>query len=697
MSRSTPTSAGWRWRCLPVPVAVVLLLGAAGAAQAKTRTTPVVGYVSAGAPVGGARMSVYGPSGRPLQLRTKRSAARTNVNGFFHLVVAGRPKLVRVVARGGKLKRRKVRGSLQAFVRRPSLDRTVHVDPVTTVIAAYRIKYPNRSLAAAERMTRRLLKLESDDPTGRALRSVTPDFNGLAFMREAGEHDGVQSYVDDLIREDKPVAFRATGFVIPPSLTSAVKMLTTAKDALMAVKSIGTFAYDFYKWASNEQDTDTKILEAVQKMQTQLNDIQNILNRIHDELGEGFQRLEDDLEGLAFANSIAPLQDLAGKIAATQGYFDDIVNNKLAGAPDFSQELADTRTQDIRANMNEIVRGFQRVNNVFRNAILKAQTDSAYYHAGQNLLSRSRHFMTPDNSKQLRNFAEFVLQYQTYAFNLIVRWETHISPARPTTTLLNAVKLYLGFDNDQALKDWVSATGEPVIPDSGDLHDEIAYLATIQAVPKETVVQADGLENTPGVMWQAKDPEQVLLGRAISARPGQSGIQCSNYLDGSLPLADKGPACANMAVGWEDGWAQLRAAAAKLPLTGWGPATAAQAQTLFSRTRMIPRNQPKEMMELMDRYWFPLELTTNTSQYYVRLSSGGRCNPNDYTLQPLDCNRFAVWIDEVNATIHLSDPAKGFKTSCRFGVGGHPGGNCPELYALLQRTPAPDERYWPGR
>ena len=55
-----------------------MLLGLAGTAYGKGRTTTVVCYVSAGAPVRGASLSVYGAWGRRLRLGGKRHAAKSD-------------------------------------------------------------------------------------------------------------------------------------------------------------------------------------------------------------------------------------------------------------------------------------------------------------------------------------------------------------------------------------------------------------------------------------------------------------------------------------------------------------------------------------------------------------------------------------------------------------------------------------------
>ncbi len=113
---STPYKARAALRSPGVAVLVALLvaLGVAGTASAMGRTTLVVGYVSAGAPVSGATLSAHAPFGRRLKLREKSDA-----DGFFTLVLPGMPSSVRIVAGGGTVMGERVSGSLQAIVPHP--------------------------------------------------------------------------------------------------------------------------------------------------------------------------------------------------------------------------------------------------------------------------------------------------------------------------------------------------------------------------------------------------------------------------------------------------------------------------------------------------------------------------------------------------------------------------------------------------
>lgn len=685
----------------------LLVVALPGVAAAKARTTRIVGHVSAGTPIKGATLRVYGPTGHRLKILPKRSVARTTGDGFFDIVVAGRPKKVRLVATGVKVRQEHVQGTLDLFVVRPSIAKTVYVNPVTTVIAEVHERHPRRSLAHATGEARRLLHLTPHDAIGRELLTNTPHFNGHAFMAAARKHGGLADYIDHIIDDNAPVSFRAQATAaLPFGLDKYKPMLESAKASLQAGYQIGQAAYKFYQWASGEPDDTQKILNAINKLSEKLDKIQKSLDTIHDDLTNGLIQMKQAIDESTFNNAVAPLQELAGEVAATQGYFQDLIDNRKAGEGDprdFSKELYDVRKADIRENVNDIIKKFQGVGNIFRGAILKdGLANPAYYYAGQNLLSHSQFFMTSAGSAQLDSFAKFVMSYQALAFNLILQWENSLGagdhPA-PSTTLKNAIKQYLGFTVDEA-KEWLDANHlveTPSIPPSGDLHDEITYLQTIRQIPPNAVVQADDLGHTQGPMWST-DLGGIELGRNISARPGNPGVVCAPWYDGALPLEGKS-ACEYMAKGWTDGQAQLQAAKAKLgdTITDWTIATADQTQALLTRAKTLSASDKDSILGLKSDLWYPPEYTPLTSTYYVNnqeAAHAGYCDVN----RDAHCSWLATWIDQVTVTTFSVDPAKAFKGSCRFGVGKHLGGTCPTLRVLYRHDtkPAAGETYWPS-
>ena len=659
---------------LAVLVALLVPLAVADTASAEGRTGLVVGYVSAGAPVSGARLSVYAPSGRRLKLRETSDA-----DGFFTLVLPGRLSWVRMVASGGTVKGQSVNGSLEAIVSHPSPVPDVFINPASTVIAACVTSNPRTSLALATRKGMRLLSLRPGDSIGRALLATPPYFDGLSFLRAARARGSVQRYVAYLIGRGKPVSFRRATLL--GGLADYARVLGMASNAISAVSGIGSIVNDIIGWAQGSQQQIGQIWDAVRQMQNQLNAIQTSLDNIQAEIQNGFRQLQDEIGDVAYNQSVLPLKELAGTVATTESDFEDLVNN--AASPNFSSELATIKTHAIAENINKIESEFNAAHDVFRDGLIGSLgTRPAYYYAGKTLLARSAHFMTPSDSTQLQGFASYVLQYQALAFNLVVRWETHLSPKSPTGTLTKAVKQYLGFASTDQARAWLQAnppdSPTPSAPPTGALHDELTYLATIQAVPAHMIV-----EEATGLMWQASDAAPFDLGADVHARQG--GMGCADRYHAAYSARGK-EWCQYMWKSWGTAQNALTAEANRLAtssgLSGWQSATLSQAQALLHTEKL------GNVLQIRPDYWDPYDFTLRTHGYQTT-ADGLYC---DYY-----CGYRSTWVDAVDVTTVKGSPdtSRGTTGSCFFGVGDSKGTNCPLLHVLFRRTPASSEHYWP--
>lgn len=677
-------------------VAVLLvLLGVASTADAKGRTTLVGGYVSAGSPVKGASLSIYGPSGSRLTLRNKRGALKSDAQGFFVLVLPGQPRSVRVVATGGTVKGRKLHGSLQAIVQNPRLAQSAFINPVTTVVAAYAARRPRAPLTVATRQTRRLFRLNPNDATGRELLGPTPYFDGLKFLNAARTRGGVQRYVAFLIARGRPVAFRGPRRQLK-GVEDYVKLITTAKNALSGIYSVGKFAYDIFKWTQGpEEDKTGKILEAVQQMQKQLEAIQASLNNIQGAIDKGFQRIHDAIDVAVYNQMVAPLKRLGGIVRSAHGAFQDLISN--ASSPDFDAVYADRKLKELTKYMAEIIPQFKAEDDVFRDSILRGTlfTTPTYAFAAKALLAGSAHFMTPADSAQLQNFATYMLQFQALAFNLIIRWET--KPGSMSSTLKDAMKLYLGFDSIKQAQDFVNATS-PTLPDAGDLRDEADYLATIKPVPPHTIVDSNAVGEFgkgTGMMWESIQARTSIFDFAnLVHLPG--GLWCANtdpyHLQEPYNLEGK-LWCPYMWNSWYTANTTQMTAAEKIVagftgLGGWQPADLKQAEVVLGRTADVPD------VRFKFRYWTP-DSPGFMSSGYQASDYEQICPPNDHCGSRYFPDKPGL-VDAM--TVKTIDGPTATVGSCTFGVGKRKGTDCPALlYALLGRMPdKATEHYWPA-
>jgi hypothetical protein len=709
---------------LAVVGGLLVLLCLAGSAYGKARSTTMVSYVSAGAPVKGAQVRVVGPSGRQLKLLR---ATRTDANGFVTLVFRGRPQMVRVIARGGVAKHQRVVGSLRAIVRHPGLKHDAYVNPVSTVVDAYAALNPGRSLAFAKRKAEHLLRLRPGELAGDGLLDETPFFNGLRFLRDARAHGGVQRYIKHLINQDQPVSFKGAGgaLELPTGIFKYVKLLGMAGDGVGAIFTVGSIAYSLF--GLGIESDEQKALDAIKVMQEQLGHIQESISALRAELASGIDVLGDQVDEATYNTAVAKLQDLIGTVSTAQDDFRDYVDNELSSQPD--ARVRDVKYKELELLMPLIESHFTDSADLFYDALLPNRFTPvipAYRYLGKILLSRSAHFMTTEDSAQLENFAGYVLQYQALAFNLIVRWENQEGAptepggtARPPNTVLKkAIKLYLGFDKPEQMSAWLEnwdakkqqdRNALPDVPASGDFHDEMTYLETISPVPANTIIEADGPNNVQGNMWSTK-PVQIELGRTIHDVPPETGMGCANQYAPPAHVSFTGTAgwCQYMEVGWTTMENDLFSAQTALkgvgptdkpgpngPITPWDRAALPETQGLLARLNGIAPDSRDSIMKIQDRY---LLANFASGDGFKVLSSKYWATPHGDYCPPAqaDCRGVQVtWVDGVQvATVN----AKGATATCSFGVGYHQGSTCPkDLYVLFRRPTAIGETYWPAQ
>jgi hypothetical protein len=594
-----------------------------------------------------------------------------------------------VVARGGVVNHHRVDGELEAIVHHPSLGHDDYVNPVSTMIAAYAARHPGHSLAFAGRRVRHLLRLEAGDSTGEALLNVTPYFDGLKFMREAWAHGGVDAWVNHLVDRDKETTFK--GLELPPSVSQLLKYAGWAKTAISGAITAGNIAYDLF--GIGIQSRESKIYEAVQRIEQKLTEIQKSLTDIQTDMQTGFAELQKEISEGNYNSAVLPVKQLAGKIDAADADLQDYANNVLNPPPTEAEfiSIRDRKRTAIEGYVSDIKASFNLGDDTLRDAFFTSPANKvpAYSQLAQVELNTSGHFLTHQGSLELQYLASYVLQFQAAAFNLIVHAES--ASTGPNTVVLNVMQKYLGFNTEQATK-WIAEnanTDEPTVPESGDFHDEVGLIGQIQPVPTGAAVEADSLGNVEGPMWQVEAP-QIELGRTIHDRPPEKGMGCANqYAPASRLLGVS--MCQYMGVGWTTAQDDLTAAEHGLQtstsLGSWKPATLSETQTLFKRPELT------KAVTLSDDYWDPYDNTFRAHDYQV--VEPGRPYGGLFAGTGVYTGWYSHWVSGINVTtVKGTETSRGAKGTCWFGVAADAGSNCPVLHALLLR-PTTGERYWP--
>lgn len=269
--------------------------------QALPGGTLVDGFVQAGLPLAGARVTVVGPDGRPLAPATESSP-----EGHFALVLAAAATDFRVVAVGGTLDGQAFDGELTADVR--GFDQAAgarDVNLVTTLVSRYGQAHPELPASGAEQAVRAYLGLPSDSGRDRH------HFDAAAFLVAARGGGGWEAFVTQTVqaiaqggtRPFTPVAPRTDGLLMAPVALPVAQFVATNL-ASGAVSAVGGFGMNQLLGALGA--TDSGQLKAVlQKLDTLLAEVAKVQQRL--------DSLETLMRGLA-ANT--DFQAKQGKLQA---------------------------------------------------------------------------------------------------------------------------------------------------------------------------------------------------------------------------------------------------------------------------------------------------------------------------------------------------------------------------------------------
>jgi hypothetical protein len=184
-----------------------------GVAQATPTVLAVWALVDGDTPLSHGRVRVYEKGSRSALLQSNGKAQeRAHGSGVALLEFARLPSDFTVEVSGARPGGRPLRGTFRAVVHGYTAGRVVHVDPVTTLIAARRQRGRPISAAAARRKIYRLLRVPAWQDQA-DLRNSDHYFDGDAYLRAARRAGGVAALDRALIREELRRGDRSRRFV----------------------------------------------------------------------------------------------------------------------------------------------------------------------------------------------------------------------------------------------------------------------------------------------------------------------------------------------------------------------------------------------------------------------------------------------------------------------------------------------------
>jgi hypothetical protein len=330
---SSPSRRAWLLRmltCALLAAAAVLAADAPARAQAEPVVLAVWALADDDTPVSGGRVRVYAwqrgaVAGRPLRQTNGRRQERTYRAGMALLEFSRLPAKFIVEVAGGRTGGPRLRGAFRAVERDYRSGEVVHVNPVTTLIAADVAAHRRRGNAITPARARgkiyRLLRIPRWQD-GADLRNSDRYFDGDAYLRAARRAGGVRALNRALVREELRSGDRPRRFRIASARAAAVDWLALlagppaalAKEAfktlgILAAKQLASLAAEKAGYAALGWVLAAFGYGDVLKDQDMLE-----IKRALSALGQQLTKLQDDVKLAGFSTLVHQTDTTMGKI-----------------------------------------------------------------------------------------------------------------------------------------------------------------------------------------------------------------------------------------------------------------------------------------------------------------------------------------------------------------------------------------------
>ena len=278
--------------------------------QMKTPTRPVVGEITAGQGVSGADVAVLDTSGKTLVPSTTN--VRTYKTGTFEVRIRKLPTSIRVTASGGTAGGHAFSGTLKADLENFDADTAVAaVNPVTTLVAAYRDRNKPMSLIRAQSAVRRFLKLPDGEDLGQGLDVTHTEFSEQKFVDAAEHEGGFDTFIAKLAREvgtKRTRTFVGTEHNLGPLAIAVVGGIVSGVAGAAAQTGIG-FVLDKFGIAipGGPPPFDPAVLAPIQ---AQLTEIQGTLNTLAGQV----QAIQNQIADANYAQLVSQTADYVGAV-----------------------------------------------------------------------------------------------------------------------------------------------------------------------------------------------------------------------------------------------------------------------------------------------------------------------------------------------------------------------------------------------
>lgn len=471
--------------CALAAAALALAPGrAAAASHAADGIVPTWAMADGKLPLAGATVTVVPAGGGGRSAQSIGSMRRTWATGTYVFHAARPLHGFTVTVTGGRLGGEPFRGTMRAVVRAYRPLSVVHVNPVTTLVAAYLDRHPAMSLADATRNVKRFLALPRWATVGRDVRRSRSLFDGSKFLAQADQAGGFDTLIRQLARQVDDAAtthsFRAAreSDTAAASTVDGVGVLTSLASSL----GDGAASYvggDAAGWLLAQFGLGDGLGSDLAQIQQQLQQIADDLTTIKSQLNQVAAAV---VQG-TYSQLAAVAAPILGQIDYAEGQLSLLANLPPGAHPaDFAGNCVNPPADDERAIITCNLVQYVKTNLVGQDAVLNKLlvqpapgADSILVAASKAVRAATTTFFDPDTSAEVESVQSYYSAYEAELLDLLVEYDHTLGSA--------------GADEAQLQVQQMAAAGT-------------GYAAQQQAVMKPSVPANQVIDLRTNLVWQ---------------------------------------------------------------------------------------------------------------------------------------------------------------------------------------------------
>jgi Right handed beta helix region len=387
-------------------------------------------FLDANTPIVGGRVQIVGPRGAVVKL-LPRSTATTKAGGTFLVAVRSLPRAFQIRVLGGRRNGSRFNGTLVAA----GTTATAYVSPVSTILSAYRLAYPRRTLAQATSALRRTLAIPAGVSITTGLRFTNQYFAAQKFLARGPFARTVQAVVR------QAAAGRRLAFPGRPGLQGAGTELLKWGGKQLANGAVAYIGGKALGWVLGQLGIGGDGTEE------QLSEIKSALDGINTKLAELGQQLKD-LKAAADKQLLETLvihlkaaeSAVTGKLADLQ-----VIAQMAAAKPD--KAYLESQSCAKLAGLYPLASGtveYGYVPDLLNHAFFPGPTSTPLTTAIINVVKGDSRWFTSASSDQVSEMVGYWQGLEQSWLQVELEWEhaVHPCPATPTPNASNCLALY---------------------------------------------------------------------------------------------------------------------------------------------------------------------------------------------------------------------------------------------------------------